>query len=71
MMNATRRQLLRALDELSEIGPEYRLEQLVANLAFLAKPGATDATWNVEDEDLLVAAHKHLQDMKERPASVA
>jgi hypothetical protein len=71
MTNAIRGELFQALEELSETCPEYRFGQMIANLAFLASGPAGEAVWNVEDEDLLAAARKHLEDWKRRHATVA
>ncbi len=71
MNDPIRGELLRALEELSESCPEYRFGQMIANLAFLASGPAEQVVWNVEDEDLLAAARKHLEDWKRRHATVA
>jgi hypothetical protein len=68
MIDPTRRNVLRALEELSEACPEYRFGQMIANLAFLARGDAEGALWNLEDEELLAAAQKHLADWNERHA---
>jgi hypothetical protein len=70
MTNPTRGELLRALEELSETCPDYRFGQMIANLAFLASGASGEAVWNVEDEDLLAAARKHIEDWKRRHATV-
>jgi hypothetical protein len=66
MIDATRREILRALEELSETCPEYRFGQMIANLAFLARGDAESAVWDIEDEELLAAARKHLADWNDR-----
>lgn len=71
MSDSVRGELFRALEELSESCPEYRLGQMIANLAFLASGPSVEAVWNVEDQDLLSAARKHLEDWKRRHATVA
>ena len=45
-----------ALAELSRRYPDWRLGQLVANVADWADQGV----WDVEDADLLRVAHRHL-----------
>ena len=51
-----RSELIEALAELSRRYPEWRLGQLVANVA-----GWADVdVWDVEDRQLLDAAHAHL-----------
>jgi hypothetical protein len=71
MIDATRREVLRALEELSETCPEYRFGQMIANLASLARGDAEGAIWNLEDDELLAAAQKHLADWNERHVATA
>lgn len=66
MTDPTRQQLLQVLAELSELCPEMRMGQLVANLAALAKGAAPEAVWDIEDEELLVAARTQLRYFQER-----
>lgn len=62
MIDPRRRELLSVLEELSEVCPEYRLGQLMANLAMLARGDEEGAIWNLEDDELLQAARKLLAD---------
>ena len=71
MIDPVRREVLAALQELSETCPDYRFGQMIANLTMLARGDAEGALWDLEDEELLAAARKHLSDWKERHASVA
>jgi hypothetical protein len=71
MIDPARREVLRLLEELSETCPEYRFGQMIANLAMVARGDADGAIWEMEDEELLAAARKHLSDWNERHASVA
>lgn len=71
MINQTRRDVLRLIEELSEAAPEVRLGQLVANLSYLARGPAAESIWDMEDAELLAAARKHLEDLRSRRASVA
>jgi hypothetical protein len=58
MNKQQRAELLAAIAELSARYPQWRLGQLVANVA-----GWTDQdVWDVEDERLLEAARSHLHD---------
>jgi hypothetical protein len=59
-MNAPREELLRLLAELSDVDPELRLGQLIANLATLAQGAKPEAIWDAEDEELLAAARRLL-----------
>lgn len=68
MIDATRRDVLRILEELSEACPEYRFGQMIANLALLARGDVDGAVWEMEDDELITAARKHLEDWRERHA---
>jgi hypothetical protein len=70
MTNASRRELLRVLEQISEHSDE-RLGQLVTNLSYLARGPAAESTWEATDEELLAAARKHLENLRARRASVA
>jgi hypothetical protein len=70
MIDPVRSEVLRLLEELSETCPEYRFGQMVAILAMLARGGAEGAVWEMEDEELIAAARKHLADWNERHAPV-
>ena len=71
MNSAVRRDLLRVFAELSEVCPEVRLGQLVANLSYLARGLSNESIWDMEDEELLEAARKHLQEWRARRGAVA
>ena len=62
MIDPARSEVLRALEDLSEACPEYRLGQLIANLAMLARGDAEGSIWEMEDAELLAAARQHLSD---------
>jgi hypothetical protein len=66
MIDTERSEVLRALEELSEACPEYRLGQMIANLAMLARGDTEGAIWDMEDAELLAAARKHLADWNAR-----
>ena len=70
MIDPVRREVLLALQELSEACPDYRFGQMIANLTMLARGDADGALWDLEDEELLTAARKHLSDWKERHSLV-
>jgi hypothetical protein len=61
-----RRQVLEVLAQLSDCCPEVRFGQLVANLSYLAKGPTDEAIWDVQDDDLLLAARKHSNDPREK-----
>jgi hypothetical protein len=60
MINPVRQEILHLLAELSDILPEVRLGQLMANLSYLARGLSKEAIWDMEDEELLEATRKHL-----------
>ena len=66
MIPAERRQLLRLIEEMGEGYPEFRLGQLIANLAFWARGDQKGAVWNVEDEELMAAVREPIQNAKHR-----
>lgn len=71
MSSPVRQELLRVLAELSEVCPEVRLGQLIANLSYIARGLANESIWDMEDEELLEAARKHLQEWRARRGAVA
>jgi hypothetical protein len=70
-MTPTRDELLACLTELSEVAPDLRLGQLVANLATLAQGAKVEAIWDTEDEEMLIAARRLLEHYRSRNATVA
>jgi len=70
MMDATRRQILERLLQLSELAPEIRFGQLIANLATMAEGPWDETLWNLEDEKLLAAASEFAAELDRRRASV-
>ena len=58
MTTPVRKEILHVLEELSQRCPEVRFGQLIVNLSYLAKGPTKEATWDVEDEELLAAARK-------------
>lgn len=70
-MTQTREELLLCLTELSEVAPDVRLGQVVANLATLAQGAKIEAIWDAEDEELLIAARRLMEHYRSRNATVA
>jgi hypothetical protein len=66
MIPAVRQEILRQLQQLSEIAPDVRFGQLIANLAFLAAGPFDQTLWDLEDEQLLAAIQQHLADLTAR-----
>jgi hypothetical protein len=71
MIDPTRRELLKLIEELSEACPEYRLGQLILNLAFLSREDGDRFVWDLEDSDMVEAARKHLADWYEHHSATA
>jgi hypothetical protein len=69
-MTSSRQELLAAIAELSQVDPDLRLGQLVANLATLAQGAKVEAIWDAEDEELLAAAKRLLERYRARTAGV-
>ena len=68
MPPATSDELLKAIATLQAIFPDWRLAQLVANLATAAGAADADAIWDVEDELLLIAARRLIERNQSRLA---
>jgi hypothetical protein len=67
MTTPIRQEMLHVLAELSTCCPQVRFGQLIANLSYLAKGPTHEAIWDVEDEELLVAARRHLEERRSKP----
>ena len=61
MTSDTRRELLAALDELSSRFPEWRLGQMITNLATFVRGPDVSAIWDAEDEEFIDAARQLLE----------
>ncbi|CAN5386866.1 hypothetical protein BH10PLA2_BH10PLA2_16340 [soil metagenome] len=70
MIAADREEILRLLERLSELTPDVRFGQLIANLSYLAVGPTNEAIWDMEDEQLLTAIRKHIAVLSERGAAV-
>lgn len=71
MIDETRLEILRSLKRLSELTPDVRFGQLIANLSYLAHGPSNEAIWEVEDQQLLEAIKQHTADLSRRESSVA
>ncbi|HEY8747519.1 MAG TPA: hypothetical protein VIM11_06085 [Tepidisphaeraceae bacterium] len=60
MTNDQQLRLTRVLASLSELYPDWRVGQLVANISTWARGPIAEAVWDVEDEEFLAAAEAHL-----------
>jgi hypothetical protein len=54
-------ELIGALSDLRALFPDWRMGQLVANLAMAAGGADAGAIWDVEDEQLLAAARRLIE----------
>lgn len=52
MISAQRLEILRLLEALSELTPDVRLGQLIANLSYRAVGPTNRAIWDMEDDQL-------------------
>lgn len=71
MIEPIRRDILSRLARLSELAPDLRFGQLVANLAFLAAGPWNETLWDLEDEQLLDAIRQMETDLSLRTAEAA
>lgn len=71
MTTSERDELLNCLRQLCNESPDLRFGQLIANLAIVARGAEESAVWDMEDDELLVAAQRQLNLLRERHAQVA
>jgi hypothetical protein len=71
MITTVREEILRQLARLSELTPDVRFGQLIANLSYLAIGPTNEAVWDMEDEQLLEAIRQHTSDLSARHSGVA
>ena len=67
--HANRTELLSAISELGELHPEWRLGQMLANLAMAAGRTEAGAVWDLEDGEALAAARRLLDRHRQQVAS--
>lgn len=61
-MNSTiSHRIAKGLEDLHRLYPDWRFGQMVANVAAWAKGPASEAVWDVEDEEFLSALEAHLR----------
>ena len=66
MMEPTRQEILTRLARLSELAPDMRFGQMIANLAFMAAGPWDQTLWDLEDEPLLEAIRQLEADLSQR-----
>ena len=59
-MNKQRQELLDLLKELSDRYPDMRFGQLTVNVAQWARGPLASATWDVTDDEMIIAAKNNL-----------
>jgi hypothetical protein len=64
-MTPQREEILRLLGCLSDLAPDVRFGQLIANLSYLAIAPTVEAIWDMEDDQLLEAIRRHVADLSE------
>ena len=64
-------ELLQALAQLRLLFPDWRFGQLMANLATAAGAMEANAVWDLEDEQLLAAARRLIENNEARLAARA
>jgi hypothetical protein len=70
MITAQRQEILLLLERLSELTPDVRFGQLIANLSYLAVGPTNEAIWDMEDEQLLAAIRKPITELSDRAVNV-
>ncbi len=71
MITPVRHEILRLLERLSELTPDVRFGQLIANLSYFAIAPTNEAIWDMEDDQLLEAIRQHIATLSQRESSVA
>ncbi len=71
MTDSLRHDVLQALEELSAEFPDWRLGQMIANLAVVARGATTEAIWDLEDDELLATIHSQLEKRRSRTSTTA
>ncbi len=70
MIEPLRQEILSRLARLSELAPDMRFGQLIANLAFMAAGPYDQTLWNLEDEQLIEAIRQFETDLAKRTGDV-
>ena len=66
MIEPTRQEILTRLARLSELAPDMRFGQLIANLTFMAAGPWDQTLWDLEDEQLIEAIRQMEADLSPR-----
>jgi hypothetical protein len=65
-MNTATEELMEAIVEVRALFPDWRMGQLIANLATASGLANNEGIWDVQDEQLLVAARRLIERNRER-----
>lgn len=65
-MTQARQELMNALEDLSELYPEWRMGQMLTNIATWARGPTASAIWDVEDEELVDVIRKHINNKRSK-----
>ena len=60
MIEPSTEQMIEVVRRLRQLHPEWRVGQLVANIAIAARGPTESAVWDVEDSEFMTAAEEHL-----------
>jgi hypothetical protein len=71
MTTSLRQDILRKLERISDLAPDLRFGQLVANLANLSAGPWDETLWDLDDEQLMAGIDQLLADLQRRQQSVA
>jgi hypothetical protein len=71
MIDPVRAEILRELSRLSELTPDVRFGQLIANLAVLAAGPWDQVLWDLDDQQLLSAIRQQVADLEKRKVEIA
>lgn len=66
MIPPVRHDIICQLERLSELAPDVRFGQLIANLAFRAAGPWDETLWDIEDDQLLASIQQHVADLSQR-----
>jgi hypothetical protein len=71
MSTSQRSEILSLLKQLSELTPDVRFGQLIANLSYLAVGATAEAIWDMEDEQLMGAIQRLIENLSGEPSNFA
>ncbi|HXE55832.1 MAG TPA: hypothetical protein VN541_22600 [Tepidisphaeraceae bacterium] len=63
--------LAAVMEGFGRIYPDWRIGQIISNVAFWARGPGSEAAWDIEDEEFLAAAEAHLAQRTASASSAA